>query len=602
MAAVSPSKLKESIRQSFRKACLMRLDGKEADAVKILQEELPALIKEWHELDGCEPAEVEGLLAEELARTESAHWVVKELENRVKKGFEGVLTPSQAEAMHTVLEAKHQLEIANLRAQVESSLAELKGRLEKTLGEVITYSGAEALGGRISQELSERLRATIAEAVAQQAEVLKRVPSKEDFEIQVDGIRAAVIEASLKKADLETALKDLPLRNEVQALLEQNRTLVEGRLQASEALALKKEDIQQLLGQAQSALEARLQANEATALKRDDVQSLLGQTQSAIEGRLGHLSELATKREMESLVDHARAGIIEASVKKQDLESSLWQAQSAITDKLEGRLKALEAESEKNSQAINLMIAEVRTLLSEELQKLVSAEAFEARLMAATQMLHEAQSKEVQEATARVEAALERRLNETVGPVHQRVSSLITFADWERVNREASEKTLIQFDALQTQALGSLNTQQAQSLTNIATQQQNFLAGLQRDWELLNKNLEELKRRQVALEADLRGVAVVVDDFRQEQAKTRENLSGTMAMMTEQLKAMDDASRQLKMTLPQALQNFERQTETRLRDQAQLYQAELGALHVKLEAALTDAFGKKLKSLKVVAE
>lgn len=559
----------------------MRLDGKETEAVQILQEELPALIKEWHELEGCEPAEVEGLLAEELARTESAHWVVKELENRVKKGFEGVLTPSQAEAMHTVLEAKHQLEIANLRAQVESSLAELKGRLEKTLGEVITYSGAEALGGRISQELSERLRATIAEAVAQQAEVLKRVPSKEDFEIQVDGIRAAVTEATLKKADLEASLKDLPLRRDVETLIEQTRS-------ALDAAALKKEDVQAMLGQTQSALEARLNDMNANALKRGEVQELL--------------APLSTRQEVQTLVDNARAGIIEASVKKQDLESSLWQAQNAITDKLEGRLKALEAESEKNSQAINLMIAEVRTLMSEELQKLVSAEAFEARLMAATQMLHEAQSKEVQEATARVEATLEKRLNETVGPVHQRVSSLITFADWERVSKEASEKTLIQFDALQTQALGSLNTQQAQSLSNIATAQQNFLAGLQRDWELLNKNLEELKRRQVALEADLRGVAVVVDDFRQEQAKTRENLSSTMAMMTEQLKAMDDASRQLKMTLPQALQNFERQTETRLRDQAQLYQAELGALHVKLEAALTDAFGKKLKSLKVVAE
>ncbi len=574
----------------------MRLDGKEAEAVQILQEELPTQIKEWHEMENCEPAEVEALLADELARTESAFWVVKELEGRVKKNFDGVLKQSDAEAMHAVLEAKHQLEINNLKTQLEASLAEVRTqmgtglgdtqaqlsnslsetrsqlgdslnetkalietdvsgmksylektlgdvrtRLETTLGELITYSGAEAMGGRISQELSERVRGTITEMFAHQQEILNRVPSKKDFEVQVDGIRTAVVEASLKKEDLEIAL-------------EQNKRAMDS------------------------------EANE----RAQAVQAII--------------SQLPTKREVDAAIDAARNAVVETSLKKHDLEAALWQTQSALGDRLEGRLKALEGETEKTAQALEMMLTEMRNLLAEQLQKLVSAEAFEARLMAVSTMLHEAHNREIQEAVVQLQNSLETRLSETVGPVHQRVSSLITFADWERVSKEATEKTLIQFEGLQAQALGALAAQQNQSLANITTAQQNFQTGLQRDWELLNKNLEELKRRQVTLEADLRGVAVVVDDFRQEQAKTRESMASALALMTEQMKAMDEANRQLKMTLPQALQTFERQTETRLRDHAQLYQAEINALHKKLEMGLTEAFSKKLKTLKVVTE
>lgn len=462
MAVMSPSKLKESIRQSFRKACIKRLEGQEGDAVKILQEELPAQIKQWHELEGTEPAEIEGLLAEELARTESAFWVVQATEERLKKGMQGLLTESQMEGVLAVWNAKHQME-----------LNALKTKLEGTLSEVITYQGAEAMGGRIAQELAERVRAAVGEVFGQQREALK---------------------------------------------------------------------------------------------------------------------EVATKQELEILA------------KKSDVEAALWQAQNAIGERIDGKLKLLEGQAQQGAEALEVVLAEVKAILNARLQGIVSAEMFESRLMAATGMLQESQQKVLQETTAAIQTSVDRKLGETLTPIQQRIGSLMTFQDWERAEKESNQKMLWQASEQQAQMLAQLTERQGQALNGLSVQQQNFLNGLQRDWELLHKSLEELRRRQGSLETDLKAVATVVEDFRTEQVKTRESVTASLILMTDQLKAMDEANRQLKLSLPQALQSFERQTENRLRDQAQLYQAEVNALHRKLETGLTEAFAKKLKSLKIVSE
>ena len=144
--------------------------------------------------------------------------------------------------------------------------------------------------------------------------------------------------------------------------------------------------------------------------------------------------------------------------------------------------------------------------------------------------------------------------------------------------------------------------QQAQVIGALSVQQQNFLGGLRRDWDLLNKNVDDLKVRQTALEADLRAFAVVVDDFRQEQTKTREGFMLAMNALTEQMKMMETTNRELKITLPASLTGFEKQMETRLRDQAIAYQAEINALHRKLETSLTDSVAKRFKSMRVVTE
>ena len=358
-------------------------------------------------MENCEPAEIEALLADELARTESSHWVVQTLE-----------------AKQTVWNAKHQLEISNL-----------KTRLEATLNELITYSGAEALGGRVAQELGERVRAALMEVFEAQKDVVQNVPTKQELEMHIDGVKTGVIEGF-----------------------------------------------------------RRLTAD--------------------------------------------------------------------YLETIPAKLRSLEGEAQKSAQATDVMLNEVKTILNAHLQKLVSAEAFEARLMAVGNMLHEANNKALQEATAHLQAVMEKRLSDTLGPLQQRMSSLITFQDWERVTREADQALTTQF-----------GLQISEGQAALVTQQQNFLSGLQRDWELLNKTQEEMRTRMNAQSA-------MLEEMKQEQSKAKEVVA----------------------SVPQALQNFERSMENRLRDQAQLYQAEINALHRKMEASLAEAFAKRFKTRKVVAE
>jgi hypothetical protein len=546
MSVADLAQLKEDIRQSFRKACLKRLQGEEAAAVVILQNELPDKVRQWQSSADASAEELESLFADELARTENAYWIADQVQSRLS----GVLTKEQAEAMQAVL-----------TAQLQMGLSTIKERLQTTLGELITYQGAEALGGRVSQELAERITKVVGQTLAGYEKRLEQLPSI----AAIDGLLARLP----TKADTDKVFS----------------VVIDG-------------------------------------VRQEFAQGVASQAKG--------VEMLAT-----------------------------------LQQKLEAHLGAV--------------LTEVKVILNERLGRLVTAETFEGRLMSGVAMLHDAQHKAIQEATVVIQAALEKRLAETSAPIYQRVSSLLTFNDWERISREANEKLSAQLSAqlegaldqmaeamgkrqgelegmvadrteaailriqdMRTQldavlaaqqsgasdglkqaseriaslliqsaedqkgALRSfqkdLISQQTQSLGMLSVQQQNFLGGLQRDWDLLNKNMTELKSRQATLEGDLRAIAVVVDSLRQEQVKTRESVASALAIIAEQLKNLDEGNRQSKTVLPQALQSFERQLDTRLRDHAQFTAAEINALQRKLEAGISEAFSKRLRSLRVVAD
>ena len=279
MAVADSTQLRETIRQSFRKACLKRLEGHEAEAVKILQEELPPKIKEWKLTDDCRPGEMEALLAEELARTESAHWVVKEMDARLKKNFDGVLSSSQAEAMQSMANAKLQMELGHF-----------KERLEKTTSEILTVQGAEAIGSRISQELSERIRTMVTQAFETQKGTLQELPSKEELDKQLDEIRAGL------GADLDGITKKVVTTEIVEELLRENlaafnatlseriRTIVVESLDAQKG-ALEdlpsKDDLDKQLDDVRSGLGARMEGISKKVATTEIVEELLRSNFSA---------------------------------------------------------------------------------------------------------------------------------------------------------------------------------------------------------------------------------------------------------------------------------------------------------------------------------
>jgi hypothetical protein len=415
------------------------------------------------------------------------------------------------------------------QAKLQMDINAVKTRLEAAVAEMLTVEKAEALNSRVNQDIGERVRAVVTKVLEKHATALTQAIGKDEFNTQMEALRAT----------------------------------------------LKKE-----------------------------------------------LAEVAPKG-------------LENILKKSELEAALWQ---------------------------------VQTVFGERMQKLVSAEAFEARLMTSSNMLCEAQAKAIQDAVAAIQTTLEKRLSETTTPIYQRVSSLITFNDWERVSRETSEqllKTLTQqvgsgvesaLDGLQKKqnensavlhrhaeaavtkieglrayvetvsgnstammneglknigerlALLMIETaekqklavqtfqketiaQQTQTLGALSVQQQNFMSGLQRDWELLNKTMGELKGRCEAIEKQNESLSAVV-----------KSVSGAMTMVVEQLKSFEETNKQLRNNLPQVLQTFEQQMHSRLREQAQLYQAELSAFEHKMEAGVAEVISKKLKTLKLTAE
>lgn len=558
MPTTDTAQLKETIRQSFRKACLKRLEGHEADAVKILQEELPPKIKEWKLSDDCAPGEIEGLLAEELARTESAHWVVKETETRVKRNLEGVLTGAQAEAMQSIVAAKVQLELNALRDRIEASFSQ-----------ILTTQGAEALNARSAQEMAERIRAVVGEAFTSHA--------------QKNTIQLEAIKVAIKGALSETLTGSFD----------------------------------EILSKAQQGFSEEL---------------------VSYENRENH-------RWAERQSSWGR--MLEGNLKKSDLDAALWQAQNAIGERVEGKIRSLDGLSN-----------DVKLLLEERLQKLVTAEAFEARLMAGATMISDALGKAFQESAAGLQATVERRLNETTGPIYQRLSGLLTFSDWERLTREINDKTVSKVnedlaDALElssSKLQAVIGRQQNDANEKLAGQLSAELQALEsklNSEELtsaisanLNKfreNLDkvfadhtntEAQRAQVLL-AELQTIRAKMETAEKGglQVTLLENLrafSERLATMmienTEQQKSLlknmqkefaDQQTQSLGMMAVQQ-QNIlggiahdwvgMKKTIEEIRSHQVVMEAEVNALQHRLESTLTDAVGKKLRTLKVVTE
>lgn len=531
MPTTDVSQLKETIRQSFRKACLKRLEGHEADAVKILQEELPPKIKEWRNSDDCAPGEIEHLLSEELARTESSHWVVRETEARVRKSMDSLLTTTQAEAMQSLMAAKVQLE-----------LKELKERLDGALGQMLTGQGAEALNGRMAQELSERLRAIVNEAMSSHAQ---------QNTLQVEGIKVA-----LKGAFQETV----------------------------------KANFQEIVAQAQKGFS----------------EDLLG-----FENRENH-------RWADRQGSWAR--MFEGMLKKSELDAALWQAQNAIGERVEGKIRSLDGLS-----------SDVKLLLEERLQKLVTAEAFEARLMASAGMINDSLSKAMQEAIGSLQATLERRLNDTTTPIHQRLSSLITFSDWERVTKDLNEKLVGQLrgeiaDALEMEVSKlqavlvkeqvASNEKLSVQLTGELAKSDNARASTEAARaQALLEELQALRARMEAAEKNSLQVTLL-ENLR----AFSERLASMMIESTEQQRAMlKVAQKEVAEAQTQTLgmmsvqqQNFMgglqndwevlKKTVEDIRARQVVIEAEVSTLQRKLETSLAEVVGKKFKTMRVVTD
>ncbi len=552
MSVVDAAQLKENLRQSFRKACLKRLEGQEAEAVKILQEELPPKVKAWQERDECRPGDIEALFSEELARTESSAWLAGEVERRLSRKVQellagqtssssedvGLLTREQAEAMQAVLAAKLQLELETIRK-----------RLDANLGELLTIQSAEALGGRISQTLSEGVRAAVTDAFSSTQNGRQKV----DVAAQFDDLRVRLSEISEK----------VPTGTSV----------------ASELAALEKREM----------------------IRWADRQ---GSWSKALDGLL----------------------------RREDMEAALWQAQNAISERIENKTRNMDTLS-----------AEMKSILASKLEKVVTAETFESRLMASVAMLHDAFVKALQDTQNNLSVSLEKRISESSAPIYQKVSSLITFADWERVQREANERFASQLSAQIEEDIsqvgeglgarqGTMEAALSDRMEALLQRLQDFACNVGASQATLQKALvlkvEEIKtayeQKSAAAATDQKSAAEKLvsticeafeeqrraalnanRDFSQAQAQALgmisvqqqnlivgvrhdlEELTKAVNALAEQRKEIDEASRQMKQIVPQLLQNFERLFNERSRE---------------LETNLTEAFAKRLKTLRVVAD
>jgi hypothetical protein len=120
----------------------------------------------------------------------------------------------------------------------------------------------------------------------------------------------------------------------------------------------------------------------------------------------------------------------------------LGQSQSKIeglNQKLDSVLPGL-ATREQQQSALTQLTESLNTRLEEVLDRLVSAESFEGRLMSSTNMLYEAQNKAITDAVASIRATLETTLTGATSPITQRLGSVMTLPDWERLTRETDQK------------------------------------------------------------------------------------------------------------------------------------------------------------------
>jgi|GEM_PF-2464566 hypothetical protein len=637
------SKLKESIRQSFRKACLKRLEGQEADAIRILQEELPPKVREWKSVDENASGSIETLLADELARTESAHWVVRELEAR-----------------QSLLVAKLELDLNALREKLSDGSRQ-----------AITVHEAHVLHGRTSQEISERLRSGLLEAFSSHTGNLQELPSKAELDLQIDQVRAGikngadgivgkiatteVIEELLREnvEPLETrigarvesasvrvvseiadklqiavanalesnkgALKDLPSKAELDQQIEKVRGGVQGAIEGIVARVVTTEIVEELLRARLLELSdkiTRTVADESTVLRQ-------GYTDAV--ARLGQLfaEELSgyEAREIRKWADRQSVWtrLQESSIKKSDLDAALWQAQNSIGDRIEGQLHSVDGLS-----------AEVKNILEEKLQKLVTAEAFEERLMTSSTMLHDALSKSQQEAMGSLQGLLERRLTDATAQIYQRVSSLVSFADWERITRETNAKLSKEMASCISEGVGKIGEESARIIERLEASQsgraQATMVQLQAIREAIDK--QDKGSLQVSLLENLRAFSeriatmMIETSARQEQAAAAfqkdqtDAQTQTLGMLLSQqqnfLAAQEAVNGQIRKTLEEIcarqaslendLRSISASIDNRMRDQLHLHQAEMKALGHKLEEELSQAVGKRLKNMKITTE
>lgn len=95
----------DPVRRSFRRACFLRLEGKEQEAATLLREELTPLVEAWRESPEGNRETLEKLFEEEMVRTEEVWSTAELVHERLLQDLEGDLAEKLQESLREPLEA-----------------------------------------------------------------------------------------------------------------------------------------------------------------------------------------------------------------------------------------------------------------------------------------------------------------------------------------------------------------------------------------------------------------------------------------------------------------------------------------------------------------
>jgi len=680
MSNAVSSELKETIRQSFKKACLLRLEGKETQAVQILQEELPVFIKKWQTAGDVTAQQIEDFFAAELARTENSHWIVTKLLQRMQPQFESLQSATQAEAMQNLLNAKMQL-----------GFDSLKERLQKITGELLTYQGAEALGSRVSQELSTRVKNAVAESLNQIESSIAKFVTQESLADQVatlkvslsDQIRALVDSHTTPETIAQIVREQIAqhdanvsaLASKIDDLKENTGEAISQRTQegvASEIAALEQRQAQQMGGlkaavsevvaqQIDKQLQAIAEQTQEIAQLDQKTSALGEQVGSQIAQSSAALTDTVERILGESFDQLAKREDFRGVLSKEALETALNQSQTLLLQNLENQKRQMAELVNTRMSRVDSSFTDLKVALVKRMEGMVSAETFEGRLMATANMMAEAQSKALAETAEGLASLLDKRLAESTGPIYQRISSVLTVSDWERMTRELNEKFLGRIEgsvatrieetfkqhndaAAEMAATLTHNMKQAQGqLSELSSGIDSQLSSIkgalddsskvvaerlatlyienaQQQTDMLNdlqKTLSDnqshaigsLTASQQSFMASVRKeneqLAVTIGHMaaRQEAIEqAQDQIAATLKAFDKQMQNMATTFAQVQSAIPQTLQGLEKSMQARLADAATANQAQIATMADRLEKGINEGMSKRLENIRLVVK